>query len=136
MSSLIHLAPFAALLALLCMGLSINVVRYRWKHKLLLGVHEDKDMVRAVRAHANFTENTPMALLLVALVALLGGSGPLVIVLGALLTIGRISHAYSILIAESRYQTFRWRSVGMISTYAVMLVAALFLLWQSLAVFH
>ena len=136
LSGLIHLAPFAALLGLLCVGLSVNVVRFRWKHRLLLGVHEDKDMVRAVRAHGNFTEYAPLGLLLLALVALVGGSGPLVTVLGALLTIGRLSHAYSILVAESRYKTFRWRSVGMIGTFGAILAAAIFLLWQWLKVIY
>lgn len=136
LSSLIHLAPFAALLAFMCVGLALNVVRFRYKHQLPLGVHEDHDMVRAVRAHANFTEYAPFGLAMIALVALVGGSSLLVTALGALLVIARVSHAYSILIAEARNKTFRWRMLGMICTFGVLLASAAFLLWQWLHVLH
>lgn len=130
LSSLIHLAPFAALLAFISVGLTLLVVRMRHRHKLALGINNDEAMTRAVRAHGNFHEHAPFTLLLVALVALLGGASLLVTVLGALLVIGRISHAYSILIAEPRHATFRWRMFGMMCGISVLLVSGIFLLWQ------
>lgn len=130
MTSLLHLAPFAALLAVLSVVLSILVVRQRYRHQLPLGVAEDSAMQRAVRAHANFHEYTPFALLMVALVAILGGPGLLVTGLGGLLVLSRVSHAYSVLVAESKYRTFRWRMAGMIGTFTTLVLSGGFLLWQ------
>lgn len=130
MSSLIHLAPFAALLALIYLFLSASVVRMRFRYRIALGVHAADEMQRAVRAHANFGEYVPFTLLLLALVALLGGGAPLLMVLGGLLVLARLSHAYSLLVAEPRTGRFRWRSAGMIANLLIILVCALFLLWQ------
>lgn len=130
LSSLIHLAPFAAILALAYVALSIHVVRYRYKHRLALGVAEDEGMQRAVRAHAQVAEYVPFSLLMIALYALCGGSALWVTVLGAALTIGRLAHMYSLLVAEPRTGRFRWRMFGMILTFTVLVAAAILLLLQ------
>lgn len=134
LSHVIHLAPFAALLAFMYVGLAAHVIRYRYRHRLALGIADDDAMLRAVRAHANFHEYAPFGLLMVTLVTLVGGSSVLVVVLGATLVIGRVAHAYSILVAEPRTQTHRWRMLGMLCSFLVLLVSAVFLLWQWLQV--
>ena len=63
-------AVFAAVTAVLLLFLSVQVSRYRLKYQQGLGVNENQDFEVAVRAHANLVEYAPMALLLMALLAI------------------------------------------------------------------
>ncbi len=127
-NALISLAPFSALLAFLYLLLTVHVIRHRNRLKLALGTTADDGLQRAVRAHGNFAEFAPFALLLIALLALLGASAPTITALGLALVIGRVSHAYSIIVAEPA--TMRWRIIGMLLTFGVLAISAVLLLWH------
>ena len=61
------IAIYAAPLAFLYIALAINVIRLRFKHRVSLGAGEVPKLERAIRAHGNFAEYVPFALLLIGL---------------------------------------------------------------------
>lgn len=86
---------YAALLAILFIALSVRALRLRRHLKIAVGDAGNTQMLRAMRAHANFAEYVPMCLLLLALVELHGGRNPWVLRgLGLTLLAGRLSHAW------------------------------------------
>lgn len=112
---------YAAILALLVVGLTLRVVRLRWKFKVGIGTGEERELARAIRAHGNATETIPLALLLMLLVEL--GPVPATALHGAgiALVIGRCAHAFGL----SRHAgTSAGRMVGMLLTILVVLFLA------------
>ena len=86
-------------------------------------------MTKALRAQANFAEYVPMILILLFFAEETSISIYLLHLCGGLLLIGRISHAYSLLVAEQwdgkKIQgTLRFRQVGMVMTFSSMLILA------------
>ena len=63
---------YAALLALLFLALSVRTLRLRRSLKISVGHAGNTQMLRAMRAHANFAEYVPLGLLLLTLVELHG----------------------------------------------------------------
>ncbi len=59
----------AALLGLFFLALSVNVVRPRRATRVSLGAGDDPLLERRIPAHGNFAEYTPIALVLIAMVA-------------------------------------------------------------------
>lgn len=114
-------AVYAALLAVLLVVLSVRVVGVRRARRVSLGDGDDADLRGRIRAHANFTEYTPMALLLMAMAEALGAAGLIVHALGLALTAGRIAHAVAI---SPVRQNLLLRTIGMSLTFAVLIVAA------------
>lgn len=112
---------YTSLLALLLLALSYNVVRLRQQHQVGIGTGAVQALERAVRAHANFCEYVPMALLLLALIEF-GGNVPAwaLHVLGLLLLAGRVSHAVGL---SRSAGASRARVIGTVLTWAVLLVA-------------
>ena len=58
---------YAALLALLYLALSGLVIRQRLRHGVPIGLGEAEGLLRASRAHGNFAEYVPFALVLILL---------------------------------------------------------------------
>jgi uncharacterized membrane protein YecN with MAPEG domain len=85
-------AVYAALLALVYLGLSGWVMGSRVSGNVLFGDGGDESMLKRVRSHANFSEYVPLALLLVGLLEAGGGSHGLVQGLLIALLVGRILH--------------------------------------------
>ncbi len=76
----------------------------------------DKPLLRRIRAHGNFTETVPMALLLMALLELSGLHAIWLISFGIALLLGRVLHASSLLTNNATWS----RSGGMSLTLAVI----------------
>lgn len=57
-------STYAAILALLFVGLSVRILRLRRSLKIAIGDGGDKKMLRAIRVHSNFAEYVPFGLLL------------------------------------------------------------------------
>lgn len=87
---------YAVLLALLFLGLSARAMLGRRRARVPLGDGASEDLRRRLRAHANFAEYTPLALILMALLELQGAGGVVLNIIGLLLLIGRIAHAFGI----------------------------------------
>ena len=87
---------YAVLLALLFLGLSTRAMLGRRRMRVPLGEGTSEDLRRRLRAHANFAEYVPLALILMALLELQGAGGIVLNIIGLLLLAGRIAHAYGI----------------------------------------
>ncbi len=114
-------ALYAGLLALLFVFLSVHVIRRRLAKMVSLGDGGDAELSRRIRVHGNFAEYVPLGLILIGLSENLGAPGMLVHALGLALLLGRVSHAWG-LSPVNEMQAFR--SVGMVLTFAVLLVGA------------
>lgn len=114
-------AMYAGLLALLFVFLSVQVIRQRLGKMVSLGDGGDAELSRRIRVHGNFAEYVPLALILTGLSESLGAPGMLVHALGLATLLGRASHAWG-LSPANRMQALR--TVGMVLTFAVLLVGA------------
>jgi uncharacterized membrane protein YecN with MAPEG domain len=83
----------AAGAALLNIWLAMRVGRVRTKEKVFVGDGGSEPVIRRMRAHANYVENTAFVLILIALVELGLGSSIWLWGAGALYLVGRILHA-------------------------------------------
>ena len=113
-------AIYAAILAVFYVVLTIRVIRQRYRAKASLGDAGDAMLQRAIRVHGNFAEFVPFALLLIALAELNGSPSWSIHVLGSVLVLARLSHAYGLTSG-----TLKFRQVGVIATFIVLLGAAL-----------
>ena len=117
---------YAALLAFLFIALSVRALRLRRHLKIAVGDAGNTQMLRAMRAHANFAEYVPMCLLLLALVELHGGRNPWVLHgLGLTLLAGRLSHAWGV---SQVHENYRFRVFGTVMTFTTLAACAVFLL--------
>jgi uncharacterized protein len=123
-------AIYAALLAIVGVILGERVGLFRLKTKVSLGDGGNSEMIVRNRQHMNFVENVPMALILIALVEMNGGSAPWVHALGGALLAARLIHPFG-LSAESIMKPARIVGAGL--TVMVVLTAAGKLLWGAFA---
>ena len=115
---------YAGLLGVLMVPMTLNVALYRVKNRIALGDGADDTLIRRMRAHGNFIETVPFALLLIVLVELSGGSAGLIHGLGITLVVGRLLHYVTIL----KNPILPTRAIGMVATLGVILTAAVWLL--------
>jgi uncharacterized protein len=115
---------YASLLALVLVALSVRVVALRRRHHVGIGSGDNRDLELAVRAHANFCEYVPVALVLILLLEATAIVSPVLLhVLGAALLIGRILHGF---VGLNRSPgTTPGRFVGTLLTWLVLIGAAL-----------
>jgi uncharacterized protein len=92
-----HITAFyAGILCLLYLALAANVIRTRRALQVGLGDGGQLVLQRRIRAHGNFAEYVPLALLLMAFVES-GGLGPRALHgLGIALLLGRLAHAWAL----------------------------------------
>jgi hypothetical protein len=114
---------YAAVLALGYVALSARVVRFRRANRVSLGSGGHGDLERRIRAHGNFAEYVPLALLLMALAEAGGQPAWLLHALGMLLVAGRAAHAYGLTNSDLRFRTF-----GVVATFTVLIGSAAALL--------
>lgn len=124
-------ALYAAVLAVIYIGLTGWVITGRLTKDTLFGDGGDTAFLRRIRAHANFIEYVPLALILVALLEAGGGSQGLVEALLIALVVARILHPIGMLAPKNSVQQFACRGGGIITTLIVILVAAILLLLRA-----
>lgn len=112
---------YIGLAALLLIVLSARVMRLRGKHRIGIGDGGQADLQLAIRVQANFIEYVPIALLLLLCVDLVGDSKWIVHVLGILLLVGRVLHAYGL--SGSPNESFG-RAAGTVLTLLVLVIGA------------
>ena len=122
---------YAALFALFFVSLSLRVIRFRRSARISLGDGGDEELRRRSRVHANFAEYVPLALVLMALAELQGQPGWTIHLIGALLAVGRLAHAYGVSQAP---QILKLRVLGMVATIAAMVTGAVANLAAALAI--
>ena len=121
---------YAGLLGLLFLLLSFWVVKRRAQFKVMIGEGEAPEMLSAIRAHGNFAEYVPLALLMLALLELAGTAAAVVWTCGLVLLLARLAHAIG-LGGSAGYSAGRFG--GTLLTLAVLLAMALLGLWRFLA---
>ncbi|TYC67868.1 glutathione metabolism protein [Stappia sp. BW2] len=125
----LYITPlFAGLLTLLYIYLSIRVIAVRKSERVGLGDGGHSGLQRRMRAHGNFAEYAPLALVLMLILELTGTAHWLLWALGLALLAGRALHAYSV---SQEPEPLKFRVAGMGLTFTVLAVAALTLLLQS-----
>ncbi|MEM7728647.1 MAG: MAPEG family protein [Pseudomonadota bacterium] len=85
-------ALYVALTLLFNPFLMMRIGLVRQKKRINLGDGGDPDMLARVRAHGNFTEVAPLALIGLIAIAMMGGSPVMLHLFGAAYFIGRILH--------------------------------------------
>jgi uncharacterized membrane protein YecN with MAPEG domain len=124
-------AFYAALLALVYLGLSGWVMGSRVSGNVLFGDGGDESMLKRVRAHANFSEYVPLALILVGLLEAGGGGYFLVQSLLLALLVGRILHPIGMFAPPNSPRQFACRGGGILLTMATLAIAAIALLLRT-----
>jgi uncharacterized protein len=115
---------YAAILAVIYLALSTRVIMGRDANQLAFGEGGLADMTGRVRAHGNFAEYVPFALLLM-LVAEIGGTSALWLhLMGLLLVIGRLAHAYAL----TGGGALAFRIAGVLMTFGALLLGAVLVL--------
>lgn len=116
---------YAAIFALLYIGLTFRVIMLRNSRRVALGSGGDPALERAIRAHGNFIEYVPLALILLLSMEMLHHSRYALHILCLLLLLGRICH----FLAFSRENTVGpLRGAAVVLTMLVLLVAAILLI--------
>lgn len=93
---LIVTSIIAAVLTIIFIKLSKDVIGLRRKNKVGLGSGGHDDLERAIRAQGNFAEYVPFGIILIACLELNGAPWWLVAIPGITLIIGRLFHAKGI----------------------------------------
>lgn len=130
--NLIITGLYAGLLGLVFLFLSIQVIKFRRKHMISLGDGDNADLQKATRAHANFSEYTPLCLVLLLVAELTSQADIFLHVCGALLVYGRVAHAYGLV---TKTGASMGRISGMLATFAVLLALSLWNLYTVLIKF-
>lgn len=123
---------YAGLLALWFLVLSFHVVRFR-TGGINLGDGGRPEVLRAIRAHANFAEYVPFVLLMMAMLETGGVLAPWVLhAIGLMLLVGRLLHGIALAFTK---KWFLGRSAGILLTFASLAIAAVLCVWRGLAPF-
>jgi uncharacterized membrane protein YecN with MAPEG domain len=106
--------------ALLSLWLSIRVSQLRARHKVSIGDGGNEAVATRMRAHANFTEYTPLFLILLGLIELARGPQTWLWAVAILFILGRIAHVFGM----DRPAPNALRIGGMLATYLPLLTLA------------
>ena len=118
---------YAGLLGVIFFFLSSRVIRGRKAHRVPFGDGGVQDFQLIVRAHGNFAEYVPLALILLMGVDLLQWPIWLVHTLGILLVIARVTHVLAL-----RSNVTRGRIFGTATTWGIILVSSILVLIRAL----
>lgn len=118
-------ALYLSFFAFFYVGLTLNVIRNRYRHRVSLGDGGEAALTRVIRAHGNFSEYTPFIMLMIAVLEFAGRGFFVLHALCLSFLIGRLAHAYALLNVNG--PSFL-RKVGMTLTFVPLLAAGVSLL--------
>ncbi len=84
----------AAAAAILNIWLMTRIGAVRQAEKIFVGDEDSEPLVRRMRAQANFVENAPFVLILIAAIEITGKGDPWLSYVAAVFMLGRIAHAF------------------------------------------
>jgi len=123
-------ATYLAVLALLYAALGLRVARLRRRNRAGFGDGDNAELRAAIRAHANFAEYVPIIVLMVAFLEA-SGSPPLTVhLLMAALLLARVLHPIGMHASPRTLQFNLGRVAGIVITIAVLIAAALLILFR------
>lgn len=115
----------AAAAALVNIWLSVRIGRVRMAERISVGDGGNENVIRRMRAQANFVENAPFVLILIGAIELSGRAGWWLWVVGLLFIVGRIAHGFGM----DGGTLARGRMVGTIITMLTLLGLALYAIY-------
>lgn len=107
----------AAAAAVLAFWLALRAGKTRFSAKVWHGDGDNPLLLRRMRAQANYVENTPFVLILIALIEISGKGGQWLAIVGAVYLLARIAHAFGM----DRPEKSPLRAVGFLVTVATLL---------------
>lgn len=122
-------ATYAAGLAVFYVAMSAYVITMRARTDTMLGADGNISMLVAMRRHGNLSEYLPFAILIMALAEIIGLGSTWLHCAGIALVAGRLIHPFGI----SASGNLAPRVVGMLATFAAILIPALGILFTTLA---
>lgn len=117
---------YAAILAIIFVALSLNVVRNRVKFKVGIYSKGHLPLDLAIRAQGNFFEYVPFALILMGMIEMGGGNLRWLHITGQVLVASRLMHAFGLLFKGAGTSVPRF--LGTVLTYLVLLGCAVWIL--------
>jgi uncharacterized membrane protein YecN with MAPEG domain len=121
-------AGYLAVLALLYVALSVQVVRLRLKTRAAFSDGGSVELRSAIRAHAHFAEYVPITALMVAMLEMSGVAALRIHLLMAALLLARLLHPLGMYAKPNTLQFRIGRSGGMTITTGLLIVCALLIL--------
>jgi uncharacterized membrane protein YecN with MAPEG domain len=82
----------AAAAAIINVWITMRIGRLRMAGRILYGDGGNETLMRRMRAHANFIENAPLVLILIAAIELTGKGGQWLAIVGGLFMLARVLH--------------------------------------------
>lgn len=82
----------AAAAAIINLWIMIRVVSLRMSAKVIHGDGGNPALMQRMRAHANFIENAPLALILIGAIEMTGKGGTWLAIVGAVFMLARVAH--------------------------------------------
>jgi uncharacterized membrane protein YecN with MAPEG domain len=119
---------FTGLFGIFFAFLTLNVIRIRIKDKQPIGHDNNLLLAKSVRAHGNFAEYIPFALLLSFFCEAGGVERNTIFYLLTALFIGRLLHLYSVFASGPIKKNLAFRGTGMVITVTVILIFSIKLL--------
>lgn len=114
------------LLVSLFIFLSAKIIFLRRKNKISIGHNNTPEFENAIRAHGNFSEYTPLALLEIFILTQLHVNPFIIVLLCITILCGRISHAIGLNYFElKKSPNFRPRIIGASLTFFSLILGAL-----------
>lgn len=107
----------AAAAAIINIWITMRVGQLRVSGKIMYGDGGNETLMRRIRAHANFIENTPLVLILIGVIELAGKGGQWLAIVGAIYMLSRVGHA----IGMDGGKVWRLRTVGALITMLTQL---------------
>lgn len=123
-------STLTAVYALMMVGLSLLVSLRRRKLWVVYGDGDDDTLRRRVRAHGNFIEYAPLALLLVGILEFRGSPNVIIGGLALCFFVSRLLHAYGMLYGKSPAE----RAMSMLLQHTSFAFAAVYLLLNIFAI--
>lgn len=121
---------YAAIFALIFVGLSMRVANTRRVMQIGLGTGNNVTLERRIRVQGNFAEYVPFALILLSFVEMQGSAKWLVHALCLALLAARVAHAYGV---AQEPETIPIRASAMVVTFTVFILASAILLVNAIS---
>jgi uncharacterized protein len=111
--------------------LTIITIKERRSSKVAYGDDNNKKLIKAIRAHANFFEFTVFFIISSFLLEILDANQIYVLFVNIIFLLGRISHAYSML-----REKILFRVIGMMATLNIYALNCIYLLYLYVQYFN
>ena len=118
-----------AVCALLLLFTAMLTVRQRLRLKAAFGDHGDAKLIAASRSHGNLAEHAPIVIILIGLLETVDANHMALMAIGATFLIGRVAHIIGLYAPISGKPPVP-RQIGVIATWASLLVLSGWTLWM------